>query len=32
LIVQGPVCRPDWLVEIEGIGIARHADPALPAF
>lgn len=32
LIVQGPVCRPEWLVEIEGVGIVRHHDPALPDF
>jgi len=32
LIVQGAVCRPDWLVEVEGVGVARHDDPALPAF
>lgn len=32
LIVQGAVCRPDWLVEVEGIGIAANAAPALPAF
>lgn len=32
LIVQGPVCRPEWLVEVEGVGIAPHHDPALPDF
>jgi len=32
LIVQGAVCRPDWLVEVEGIGVAPNAEPALPAF
>jgi enamine deaminase RidA (YjgF/YER057c/UK114 family) len=32
VIVQGAVCRPEWLVEIEGIAAAPHNDPALPAF
>jgi enamine deaminase RidA (YjgF/YER057c/UK114 family) len=32
VFVQGRVCRPDWLVEIEGIAIAGQAAPALPAF
>ena len=32
LIVQGAVCRPDWLVEVEGIGVAPNAEPALPPF
>lgn len=32
MIVQGAVCRPQWLVEIEGIAIAPHSAPALPAF
>jgi enamine deaminase RidA (YjgF/YER057c/UK114 family) len=32
VIVEGAVCRPEWLVEIEGIAAAPHNDPALPAF
>jgi enamine deaminase RidA (YjgF/YER057c/UK114 family) len=32
IIVQGAVCRPQWLVEIEGIAIAAQEDPSLPAF
>ncbi|MDE2167067.1 MAG: hypothetical protein KGJ66_12125 [Alphaproteobacteria bacterium] len=32
LIVQGAVCRPDWLVEIEGVAVTPNDDPALPAF
>lgn len=32
VFVQGRVCRPDWLVEIEGIAITGQAAPALPAF
>ncbi len=32
LIVRGAVCRPEWLVEVEGIAIAPHDAPMLPAF
>lgn len=32
LIVQGAVCRQEWLVEIEGFAIGAADDPALPAF
>lgn len=32
VVVQGAVCRPDWLVEIEGIAAAANDQPALPAF
>lgn len=32
LVVTGPVCRPSWLVEIEGIAIVPNADDSLPAF
>ncbi|MBM3558157.1 MAG: hypothetical protein FJX47_21665, partial [Alphaproteobacteria bacterium] len=32
LVTLGAVCRPEWLVEVEGIAIAPHDDPALPAF
>ncbi len=31
-IVQGSVCRPEWLVEVEGVAIAPDAAAALPAF
>jgi len=31
-IVQGAVCRPEWLVEIEGIAIAKNADSTMPRF
>ena len=31
-IVQGAVCRPEWLVEVEGVAIAAHDDAALPSF
>ncbi len=32
VIVQGPVCRPEWLIEIEGIAIAAERNPTLPEF
>ena len=32
IIVQGAVCRPAWLVEVEGVAAKAHDDPALPAF
>jgi enamine deaminase RidA (YjgF/YER057c/UK114 family) len=31
-IVQGAVCRPGWLVEIEGLAVTRNSEPALPSF
>ncbi len=32
IIVEGAVCRPQWLVEVEGVAIAAHDAPTLPAF
>jgi enamine deaminase RidA (YjgF/YER057c/UK114 family) len=32
VFVQGAVCRPQWLVELEGIAIAAHEAPSLPSF
>ncbi len=32
IIVQGAVCRPEWLIEIEGIAITANNEPALPSF
>ncbi|MDR3423689.1 MAG: Rid family hydrolase [Alphaproteobacteria bacterium] len=32
VIVEAPVCRPEWLIEIEGIAAAKHDAPNLPAF
>jgi enamine deaminase RidA (YjgF/YER057c/UK114 family) len=32
LVVTAPVCRPDWLVEVEGIAITENDDDSLPAF
>lgn len=32
VIVQGAVCRPEWLVEVEGIAITHNDDAMLPSF
>jgi enamine deaminase RidA (YjgF/YER057c/UK114 family) len=32
IIVQGSVCRPEWLIEIEGVAVAKNADPTMPRF
>ncbi len=32
VIVQGPVCRPEWLIEIEGIAATASKEPSLPEF
>lgn len=32
VIVYAPVCRPGWLVEIEGIAITKHDDEQLPMY
>ena len=32
LFVHAPVCRPGWLIEIEGIAVVRGERPTLPAF
>ena len=32
LVVTGPVCRPTWLIEIEGIAIVPNTDDSLPPF
>jgi enamine deaminase RidA (YjgF/YER057c/UK114 family) len=32
LVVLAPVCRPEWLVEVEGIAVAAAARPDLPRF
>ena len=31
-IVQGPVCRPEWLIEVEGIAATAIQKPDWPAF
>ena len=32
LVVQGAVCRPAWLIEIEGVAISKNNDALLPSF
>jgi len=32
LIVHGAVCRPEWLIEVEGVAAVADHAPALPAF
>ncbi len=32
VIVQGAVCRPEWLIEIEGLAATVNDDPRLPRF
>ncbi len=32
LIVHGAVCRPEWLIEVEGVAAVADDAPALPAF
>jgi len=31
-IVEGAVCRPEWLVEVEGVAVTANDEPALPLF
>ncbi len=31
-IVEGAVCRPEWLVEVEGVAIVGNEDSSLPRF
>ncbi len=32
VVVKGRVCRPEWLVEIEGVAIAENSNETLPRF
>ena len=32
LIVEGAVCRPEWLIEVEGVAAVADKAPALPRF
>jgi len=32
ILLAAPVCRPQWLVEIEGVAITPNDDAALPTF
>ncbi len=31
-VVEGAVCRPEWLVEVEGIAVVANDKPNLPSF
>lgn len=32
IVVVGPVCRPGWLIEMEGIAVNRQCKPEYPVF
>jgi enamine deaminase RidA (YjgF/YER057c/UK114 family) len=32
VFVQGAVCRPEWLVEVEGVALTACDEPGLPVF
>jgi len=32
LVVQAPVCRPEWLIEVEGVAITGNEQSGLPGF
>jgi enamine deaminase RidA (YjgF/YER057c/UK114 family) len=32
IIVEGAVCRPEWLIEIEGVAATAYNGPKLPRF
>ena len=32
LLLEAPVCRPQWLVEMEGVAVCANDDASLPAF
>jgi enamine deaminase RidA (YjgF/YER057c/UK114 family) len=32
IVVQGAVCRPDWLIEIEGIAVSADHRPDMPGY
>jgi len=32
LLLRGAVCRPEWLIEVEGIAVVANDAPDLPAF
>ena len=31
-VVEGAVCRPEWLVEVEGVAVRANDEPNLPSF
>ncbi|WP_298222097.1 Rid family hydrolase [Acidocella sp.] len=32
VMVEGAVCRPEWLIEVEGVAVSKNDAPELPAF
>jgi len=32
IVVKGAVCRPTWLIEMDGIAIKENGDPEFPSF
>jgi len=32
LLLRGAVCRPEWLIEVEGVAVVANDAPDLPAF
>jgi enamine deaminase RidA (YjgF/YER057c/UK114 family) len=32
IIVEGPVCRPTWLIEMDGVGVTSNGDEKFPPF
>ena len=32
VVLHGAVCRPEWLIEVEGVAVADLPHPALPSF
>lgn len=32
VIVHAAVCRPEWLIEVEGVAVVANNEPGLPAF
>jgi enamine deaminase RidA (YjgF/YER057c/UK114 family) len=32
IVVHGTVCRPEWLIEVEGVAVVANQSPQLPAF
>ena len=31
-LVKGPVCRPGWLIELEGVAVVANKQPGLPGY
>jgi hypothetical protein len=32
VFLRGPVCRPEWLIEVEGVAAVDNDAPDLPMF